>query len=345
MNIIDTLKNKAMKAAGISAAEALDLFITGANNPYLVMAAAAEIRERFKGKEIILCGIINAKSGKCSENCFFCAQSGHYKTDSPVYSLKSAGEMIGAAREAARDGAEFFGIVTSGKKIKARKEWSEIFKTIEGIRQIGIIPCASLGILDAEKARELKEAGLFRYHHNLETARSFFGNVCTTHDYEEDVASVRTAREAGLSVCSGGLIGLGEGISHRIELAETLRELDVDSIPINILNPIKGTPLAGTKPLPPLEILMTIAMFRFMLPTKDIKLCGGKEKNLRQLLPLGIVAGANSLMTGNYLTTTGRDSALDQEMIADLGLTATREYQPLCNCEMKARKAAAKGRK
>jgi biotin synthase len=119
----------------------------------------------------------------------------------------------------------------------------------------------------------------------------------------------------------------------------------VNSIPINILNPIKGTPLAGTKPLPPLEILMTIAMFRFMLPTKDIKLCGGKEKNLRQLLPLGIVAGANSLMTGNYLTTTGRDSALDQEMIADLGLTATREYQPLCNCEMKARKAAAKGRK
>ena len=342
MNIIDKLKNKAMKAEGISADEALDLFIEGANHPYRVMAAASEIREQFKGTEIILCGIVNAKSGKCSENCAFCAQSSFYETAAPLYPLKSAAEIIDEAREAARGGAEFFGIVTSGKKIKARKEWSEIYKAIEGIREIGINPCASLGIVDAEEARELKKAGLFRYHHNLETSRSFFGNVCTTHDYEEDVASVRAAKAAGLTVCSGGLIGLGEGISHRIEMAETLRELDVESVPLNILNPIKGTPLGRMAPLPPLEILMTIAMFRFMLPTKDIKLCGGKEKNLRQLLPLGIIAGANSMMTGNYLTTTGRDSALDQEMIVDLGLKATRDYQPLCNCEAKARKAAAR---
>jgi biotin synthase len=186
-------------------------------------------------------------------------------------------------------------------------------------------------LIDIEKARELKAAGLFRYHHNLETSRSFFKNICTTHDYEEDVETIRNVKKAGLSVCAGALFGMGEGISHRIELAATLRELNVDSVPLNILNPIKGTPLSHMLPLPPLEILMTIAVFRFMLPDKDIKLCGGKEKNLRQLLPLGIMAGANSLMTGNYLTTTGRDSKLDMEMIADLGLIPTREAN-YCQC-------------
>ena len=246
------------------------------------------------------------------------------------------------AAEAARGGAELFGIVTSGKMIKAKKEWSEIFKAIDGIRKMGLKPCASLGIIDAQRARDLKAAGLYRYHHNLETSRSFFPNICTTHAYEEDVATVQTAKAAGLSVCSGGLIGLGEGITHRIELIETLRQLDVDSIPVNILTPIKGTPLARIAPLPPLEILMTIAVFRFMLPDRDIKLCGGKEKNLRQLLPLAIVAGANSLMTGNYLTTDGRDSALDQEMITDLGLRATREANPLCSCSAKARKTCGR---
>jgi biotin synthase len=147
------------------------------------------------------------------------------------------------------------------------------------------------------------------------------------------------AKAAGLTVCAGGLIVLGEGMTHRIEVAETIRELGEDSVPLNILNPIKGTPLDRAIPLPPLEILMTVSMFRFMLPDRDIKLCGGKEKNLCQLLPLIIVAGANSLMTGNYLTTTGQDSALDQEMITDLGLRATREARPLCSCAAKARKA------
>ena len=152
------------------------------------------------------------------------------------------------------------------------------------------------------------------------------------------------AKKAGLSVCAGALFGMGEGTTHRIELAATLRELDVDSVPINILTPIKGTPLSHMLPLSPLEILMTIAVYRFMLPDKDIKLCGGKEKNLRQLLPLGIMAGADSLMTGNYLTTTGRDSKLDMEMIADLGLTATREAN-YCKCCTEERKSCLLPRK
>ncbi|MCX5856732.1 MAG: biotin synthase BioB [Deltaproteobacteria bacterium] len=274
----------------------------------------------------------NAKSGKCPENCKFCAQSAHYATDVESYPLKKASEIIREAEAAGRAGAEMFGIVTSGKRIKTKKEWAEVVKAIRGINNLGIKACASLGIIDEEKARTLKDAGLYRYHHNLETSRTFFPEICTTHAYDEDVETIRAASAAGLSVCCGGLIGLGERIQHRIELALTLRELNVDSIPVNILNPIKGTPLERTPPLPPLEILMTIAVFRFLLPDRDIKICGGKEKNLRQLLPLALVAGANSLMTGNYLTTPGRDASLDLEMIKDLGLRATREPQPVCTC-------------
>ncbi len=338
MDTIDSLKNKAIKKNGLSAAEALDLFIEGTDRTFRVMAAATEIREHFKGKDIILCGITNAKSGKCPENCFFCAQSAHYETEASTYPLQKTTRIIEEAALAARNGAEFFGIVTSGKTIKTKKEWSEIFKAIERVGQLGLKPCASLGIIDAQKAHDLKAAGLYRYHHNLETSESFFSNICTTHAYEENVETVRQARDAGLSVCSGGIIGMGEGITHRIELAETLRKLDVDCIPVNILHPVKGTPLSRTAPLPPLEILMTIAVFRFMLPDRDIKLCGGREKNLRQLLPLGIVAGANSLMMGNYLTTEGRASALDIEMITDLGLAPTREATPLCTCAIKVRR-------
>lgn len=332
MNLIDKTKNEIIKkTTGISSAQALELFIEASNHPWMIMTAASEIREHFKGKEIILCGITNAKSGKCSEDCKFCAQSSHYKTNAPSYPLKTAKQIIAEANEAAKNGAEFFGIVTSGKRLNTKKEWREILKAIEGVSKTGLSPCASLGMIDVEKAKELKSAGLFRYHHNLETARSFFKNICTTHDYEEDVETIRAASTAGLSVCAGALIGMGESISHRIELAETLRKLNVDSVPLNIFNPVKGTPLSHMKGLPPMEILMTIAIFRFMLPNKDIKLCGGQEKNLRQLLPLGVLSGVNSLMTGNYLTTKGRDSSLDHEMILDLGLNPTR-IQSKCKC-------------
>ena len=320
--VIDTLKERVLQKEIIGADNAIRLFEEGKDKPFHLFAAAAEIRESFKGKTINLCGIVNAKSGRCSENCKFCAQSAHYKTDASIYPLISSDQMIAEAKSAAESGAHFFGIVTSGKKISGKEEWKTIHDAIRGIRHLGIKPCASLGIIGRAEAQELKGAGLIRYHHNLETSRSFFKNICTTHDYEEDVETVRIAKAAGLSVCCGGLIGLGESIHHRIELAITLRELEVDSVPVNILNPIAGTPLEQTPSLSPLEILSTIAILRFLLPDKDIKLCGGKEKNLRQLLPLGLVAGCNSLMTGNYLTTLGRDTALDLEMIRDLGLEA-----------------------
>lgn len=319
MKIINELQDKSI-SAGISEGDAFRLYEAGSRYPYQLFASASSIRERFKGKTVSLCGIVNAKSGKCSEDCKFCAQSSHYKTDAPVYPLLSASEIIARAEELANCGVKRFGIVTSGKKISGEREWKEILDAVEGLSARGIQACGSLGIIDPKRMSQLKDAGLYRYHHNLETSRSFFPNICTTHAYEEDVDTVRAARQTGLSVCSGGLFGLGEGIKHRIEMAFTLKELDVDSVPVNILNPIPGTPLSDIDPLSPLEVLITISVYRFILPSKDIKLCGGKEKNLRQLLPLSIAAGANSLMTGNYLTTTGRDASLDLEMIRDLGL-------------------------
>lgn len=319
---LNQLTKQAIDNKDIGDREAGEILDIGSKEPFAVMAAASRIREHFKGNRITLCGIVNAKSGRCTENCRFCAQSIHYDTDAPVYPMVSRDEMVGKARLAKNDGVHMFGIITSGTRIDSDAEWREIFDATRSIGEMGLRPCVSLGLLEDGKAHELKKQGLFRYHHNLETARSFFHNICTTHDYEEDIATVKAAKKAGLSTCSGGIIGLGETMEQRIELAMTLKELDVDSVPVNILNPRPGTPLEGVKQLSPLEILMTIATFRFILPDKDIKLCGGKEVNLRQLLPLGIIAGCNSLMTGDYLTTAGRSTALDMEMIEDLGLTA-----------------------
>jgi biotin synthase len=322
---LQQLKDKAVGMQNIGFADALTLREIGTRKPFALMAAASEIREHFKGKRVNLCGIINAKSGRCPEDCKFCAQSVHYETEAPVYDLISKAEMVEAAGQMRQAGAHMFGIITSGTRIDSEEEWEEIYQAVREIRAMGIKPCVSLGMLDRPRAHALKAAGLYRYHHNLETAPSFFGHICTTHDYSEDVDTIVAAKEAGLETCCGGIIGLGESMEQRIEFAITLKELDVDSVPFNILNPRPGTPLAGRPAIHPLELLVTISIFRFILPDKDIKLCGGKEANLRQLLPLGIVAGCNSLMTGNYLTTPGRDPALDMEMIKDLGLEAVME--------------------
>jgi biotin synthase len=327
-SLILQTKKEIVEGRKIGLSEAMELSQAGLKRPYLLMTAASDIREHFKGKTVSLCGIVNAKSGRCRENCRFCAQSAHWNTDVQAYPLIAAEEIVKQAAQAGKDGAHLFGIVTSGTRISSDREWKEIFKAVEGIRAQGVLPCVSLGMIDKDKAIELKKAGLYRYHHNLETSRSFFSEICTTHDYDDDVKTVLAAKEAGLSVCSGGIIGLGETMAQRMEMACLLGELNVESVPVNILNPIAGTPLMNSKPLPPVEILVTLAMFRFVLPDKDIKLCGGKEKNLRQLLPLGLIAGCNSLMTGNYLTTSGRDTALDLEMIRDLGMEPLFEDSP-----------------
>lgn len=318
--LFDILADKAIASRSITETDALELYGEGQKDVFGLLARASKIREHFKGNSVNLCGIINAKSGLCPENCRFCAQSAHHHTGAPVYPLVPAEEIAEKGRIAREGGVHMFSIVTSGTRIETVNEWKTIYHAIRLLNEMGIKPCASLGMLDETTARSLKSAGLYRYHHNLETSRSFFDSICSTHEYTEDTDTVRIAREAGLTVCSGGIIGLGEKMEHRIEMAMTLRELDVDSVPINILNAIPGTPLENIDPLTPIEILLTVALYRFILPDKDIKLCGGKEKNLRQLLPLAVVGGCNSLLTGNYLTTLGRDTSADLEMIRDLGM-------------------------
>lgn len=322
---IEELKTRAIEKQDIGAGEAYELARMGRGHPFVLMAAADQIRETFKGKKISLCGIVNAKSGLCTEDCSFCPQSAHYATTAPEYPLMKKENIIEAARQARMAGAHMFAIVTSGTRVNNESEWNEIYESIGEIADLGMKPCASLGMLGMEQAARLKKAGLFRYHHNLETARSNFSHICTTHDYQEDIDTVLAAKHVGLSTCSGGIIGLGESMEQRIELALTLRELDVDCVPFNILNPRPGTPLEHAERLSPVELLVTIAVYRFILAGKDIKLCGGKEANLRQLLPLGMIAGSNALMIGNYLTTSGRSPDLDKEMIRDLGFEAVFE--------------------
>lgn len=296
---------------------------------YDLIAAANRVRRRHKGDEVSLCAIINAKSGKCPEDCAFCSQSASARTDAPVFGLLPPSMIVDGAREALAAGARKFGIVTSGYGYSASDGGAEIgsiTRALEDMRRgVAIHRCASLGIIGRETAARLKEAGLQEYHHNLETARSFFPQICSTHGYEEDVETIRAVKSAGLRACCGGIFGMGESPEQRVELAFTLRELDVDSVPLNFLTPIKGTRLEGAEPLPPLEILKIIAMYRMILPTKDIKVAGGREKNLRDLQCLIFAAGANSTMVGNYLTTQGRSAGDDLRMIADLGLSVREE--------------------
>ncbi|MBI4775848.1 MAG: biotin synthase BioB [Deltaproteobacteria bacterium] len=286
-----------------------------------LMACANRIRETFLGKVIEFCAIVNAKSGKCSENCSFCAQSAHHRTGVNVYPMMSSDSMVEAARKARDQGATRFSIVTSGKGVLKDRDLDTILETVDEIvRGEGIDCCASLGLVDREDVRALKQAGLTRYHHNLETSRSHFPNICTTHGFEERVQVLRICREEGLEVCSGGIIGLGETREQRLELAYTLIDCGVHSVPINILNAIPGTPLEKEPPLSPLEVLKTISVYRFLMPGTEIRTCGGRENALRGLQPLMFMAGCTGTMIGNYLTTEGRLPADDVRDVLDLGL-------------------------
>ena len=286
----------------------------------LLFHGACRIRNQFNGRKIELCAIVNAKSGRCPEDCIFCAQSAQHKTQIETYSLMAPKEILQRAQEAESMGAKHFSIVTSGTTVKG-KDLEKIVETFNLLKkETELYLCGSLGIITRNTADLLKESGLSRYHHNLETAPSFFSEICTTHAYEDDLNTLIHAREAGLEVCSGGIFGLGESPEQRLELAYTLKQADIDSVPLNFLNPVPGTPLEEATPLRPLELLRSVALFRFILPQKDIRICGGREYGLRDLHPLIFLAGANGIMIGDYLTTRGRDYQADLQMIRDLGL-------------------------
>lgn len=295
--------------------------LQGHEEVFTLLFHANALRNRFRGSVIQLCAIVNAKSGRCSEDCIFCAQSSYYRTSIKQYPLLDTDSILEAATTAQQNGASRFSIVTSGKSVSPG-ELKKICDALCAISQQGsIVPCASLGILSRDQLAMLRAAGLKRYHHNLETAPSFFKAICSTHRFDERVQTVRNAQKTGLEICAGGIFGLGETGEQRAELAFTLRDLGVDSVPLNFLHPIPGTPAANLSPLAPLDILKTVALFRFILPRTEIRICGGREVGLRTLQPLMFLAGADGIMIGNYLTTSGRSPAIDMQEIIDLGLT------------------------
>ncbi len=282
--------------------------------------SACKIRQRYKKNFVFTCSIINAKSGLCSEDCAFCAQSAYHKTEIETYSMLSEEGILNKAVRMEEAGATKYSMVTSGFRLE-EKEIETICNVTAAIKnRTKLSVCASLGGLTESAARKLKASGITTYHHNLETARSHFNNICTTHDYDDDIETIKIAESAGLRVCSGGILGLGESWNQRVELAFTLKELDVDSIPLNFLSPIPGTRMEDRPLLHPMEALKIIALFRMINPGKDITICGGREQTLKDFQSWIFTAGANGVMVGDYLTTKGRNAAVDMEMIEDMGL-------------------------
>lgn len=281
--------------------------------------SANNIRKTFCGNKVDLCSIMNAKSGRCSEDCKFCAQSVHYNTNAEVYDLASKEVALKLAKENESEGVNRFSLVTSGRGITS-SDFEKVLDIYEKLnRELKMKLCASLGILEYDKLLKLKERGITMYHHNLETSREFYKEICTTHSYEERIDTIKAAQKAGIPVCSGGIIGLGESWVDRINLAFQLKELKVMSIPVNVLNPVKGTPLEDSKNLSQEDILKTIAIFRFINPKALIRLAGGRNL-IRDLGKECFNSGANATITGNYLTTSGNKICDDKKMISELKL-------------------------
>ena len=320
-NLISRAAEIALSSNGLSPDQALELIRPMPDHQVvMLMAQANQVRHETMGDDVELCAIVNARSGRCTEDCRFCAQSVNYKAQIEIYPLLDTERMVEHARAARSKGVSRFSIVTSGRGVKRDRELERIADTLGQITGLGLSPCASLGILDLETAKFLKSAGLVTYHHNLETAPSYFPQICTSHTMEERIETAKVSKQAGLRLCCGGIMGLGESLEARVELALTIRDLEPDSVPLNFLNPIPGTPLAGQPPMKPMEILQTIAVFRLVLPRTSIRTCGGREKNLRGLQAMMFMAGTNATMTGNYLTTEGRRPEDDIQDIIDLGL-------------------------
>lgn len=320
-DLIFSLGKKILNGDNITFDEAIALTTIEETDIPILLGVANKVREKFTGSYVDTCQILNARSGGCSENCKFCAQSAHHDVDIDTYPLMKEDDIIKAAQKAEADHAYRFCVVTSGCGMEGDADFAKIAAAIKRIgSETSIQRCCSLGTLEEKHVSALKEAGITRYHHNLETSESYFKEICTTHTYEERINTIKRVKSAGIEVCSGGIIGMGETWRQRIELAFTLRELNVDSIPINVLNPVKGTALEAQEKLNPMEILQTFAIFRLILPTKIIRYAGGREHNLGELVPLGFLSGVNGMLIGNYLTTDGRGANKDLQTVTNLGL-------------------------
>ena len=309
------LTDQVINGKKISKEEALFLY----RQPLLELCRSADkIRKYFCSDQFDICTIINARSGSCSENCKFCAQSAHNHTCAATYPLLSKEVILAQAKINHEQGVLRYSIVTSGKRLSD----AEVDLMCEVVREIkekiGISVCVSFGLLNEQQFRKLKEAGVTRVHNNLETSRRNFPNICTTHKFDDKIQAIRAAQAAGLSVCSGGIMGLGETAEDRIDMALTLRELGVRSIPVNMLNPIPGTPFENNERLTPEDMQRIVAVYRFILPRASIRLAGG-----RGLMPdkgkSCFTSGANAAISGDMLTTAGITTKTDMALLKELG--------------------------
>ncbi|MDU4962503.1 MAG: biotin synthase BioB [Sporomusaceae bacterium] len=316
------LGEKVLQGHAVTPEEAAALTQIPRQDIMLAAAYANKIREHFAGDRIDMCGVINARSGFCSEDCKFCSQSVFHHTDVVPYDLLDSRQLLEKAREAKRQGARRISIVTSGKGMENDPAFAAIIAAIRLIEQeTGMPVCANLGTITPRQACQLADAGVKRYAHNIETSERFYPAVCTSHPFRERIATLEAVKRAGMELCTGGIIGMGETWQDRVDMAFTLKEHDVYSVPINILNPIRGTALEDAVVPSPLDILLTFALFRFILPDKVIRPAGGREINLRDMQGSVLLAGANGLIVGNYLTFGGRDAAMDFIMARDAGMT------------------------
>lgn len=317
--ILESYKRKILEGRQLTAEEALALTdITEELEPAL-WEAATEITRRFTDRRFDSCSIVNARSGKCSENCKWCAQSAHFNTNISCHPLISRDECMKAAEMNRRQGIRRFSLVTSGRKLSG-KDLDTACRYYSELRADGGLDlCASMGLLTRDELQKLYDAGVTRYHCNLEASPTFFPNLCTTHTVEDKIKTILAAKEIGFEVCSGGIIGMGETRRQRIELALELRRIDPHSIPVNILCPIAGTPLENATPLSESEVLTTIAIFRLIHPRPTIRLAGGRTKMSRQAQAKALNIAINGAIMGDMLTTIGSQVVQDKELINETG--------------------------
>ena len=325
---IAEIAHTVLAGGDIQRPEAEILARTGGADVYDLLYWANRIRIERCGPAVSLCSIAALTAGGCTEDCAFCAQSARHRAEARQRQALDDDQVLSAAQQAAENGAEWFGLVTSGCRPTASllERVTELARKLR--RRVAVRLCAALGGIDGKQARALGEAGIDRYNHNLETSAGFFPNIVTTHTYSERLQTVEAVSEAGLSICSGGIFGVGESWTDRLDMAFALRDCRPDVVPLNFLHPIAGTPLAQAPPVPPMEILQIIAVFRFLFPAVRIKVAGGREANLRDLQSWMFFAGASSTLIGNYLTTAGRPAREDHQMLRDLGLLAGRSDAP-----------------
>ena len=317
--MITKLKEKILNGGTLTNEEALWFENLQPEQYQTLWNAAEEITKKFCPKEFYSCSIINARSGKCPENCKWCAQSAHFKTNVETYPLISREECMRVAEYNRNQGIKRFSLVTSGRKMSGSEldQACEYYKELNGIG--GMHLCASMGLLDREELQKLYDSGVTRYHCNHEAAPTYFGELCTTHTVEDKIRTIQIAREIGMEVCSGGIIGMGETRCQRIELALELLRVEPQSIPINLLCPIPGTPLEGTEPLSEEEVLNTIAIFRFIHPKTILRFAGGRARLSRNIQLMCLKIGMNGGIVGDLLTTIGSKVVDDRELIAESG--------------------------